>query len=106
MFSLPWYWRIWPGLFFLLFRKRMDTVMDEDLSYIQERLKIGGRENPRCAPAVPERFDLLNDFVSAPRLEVRSLILRRAWSTTAGTRGGEVEWTRRRQLLHPWRRAA
>lgn len=56
-------WKWFPWLFKWLFRYRMRKVNLEDVGWIDGRIEAGGFNNPACAPTVPERFNLIDEFV-------------------------------------------
>ncbi len=67
LFSLPSYWSILPKIFMqaflVLYKWRMDKILDEDFEWIYERMIKEGAAGPsQCAPAVPLNFDLLEQF--------------------------------------------
>ena len=66
LFSLPSYWglltKLFPRLFLWIYKKRMDQIMDEDLEWIQERMTTEYPSVDTCAPAIPDSYDILDQF--------------------------------------------
>lgn len=61
-FDVPDFWRLFPGLYFWLFKKRMRAVAIEDNVMMRERIQHGVYNRPACAPEMPENFDLMDDL--------------------------------------------
>lgn len=69
LFSLPSFWRLFPSLFFWIFRQRGMKVFEEDNWWLAERLAAGNvPAHEVCAPEVPEGYDLYDDLYGAGRM--------------------------------------
>lgn len=60
LFELSDWWRLFPRLFFWIFRWRMRRVMHEDNAVLREWLELGRIPRGPCSPEVPETFNLID----------------------------------------------
>jgi len=65
IFSVSWYWKLWPRLFSIIMKQRMGRVIEEDNELVRGRAEVGGKERLACAPKQVTTFDLLDDFLQA-----------------------------------------
>jgi hypothetical protein len=63
VFTLPSFWRLFPKLFFWVFKRRMKAIFDEDCQWFKGRMaEDASPDSPGCAPYVPETYDLFLDL--------------------------------------------
>lgn len=55
-------WKLFPQLFFFVFKLRMRRVMNEDNIYMRERVRLGTPTHNNCEVTVPENFSLLDEY--------------------------------------------
>jgi hypothetical protein len=62
-FEVSRFWKFFPRLFIRLLSFRMREVKEEDDEWIETRLEEGVFENKSCLPEIPERFNLMDEFL-------------------------------------------
>jgi hypothetical protein len=64
VFDVGNFWKLFPSLFFFIFKLRMRTVMSEDNVYMAERQRLGTPTDESCEVKVPKQFCLLAEYLS------------------------------------------
>lgn len=75
VFTLPFYWKFFPGLFLFVFKKRMRGLIDEDNTLINERIRMKGFDTPPCRPKIPDSYDLYEEFLGSGKLPLADISL-------------------------------
>lgn len=61
-FDVASFWRLFPRIFFFIFKMRMRRVMAEDNIYMKERVRSGVSTQINCEIEVPQSYSLLLEY--------------------------------------------